>query len=52
VTGIAADFLAGLEEMRAFPQVSVEDAERAFAAPLAEDGLRDAALDALYDVLA
>jgi aromatic-L-amino-acid/L-tryptophan decarboxylase len=52
VTGIAADFLAGLEEMHAFPQVTAEEAERAFAAPLTEEGLRDAALDALHDVLA
>jgi aromatic-L-amino-acid/L-tryptophan decarboxylase len=52
VSGIAADFLGGLEEMRAFPQVSVEETERAFGAPLPEEGLREGALEALHEVLA
>jgi aromatic-L-amino-acid/L-tryptophan decarboxylase len=52
MTGIAADFLAGLEGMRAFPEVSPEETERAFATALPEEGLRGAALDALREVLA
>ena len=52
MTGIAADFLAGLEGMRAFPQVSPQETEHAFATALPEEGLRDGALDALREVLA
>jgi glutamate/tyrosine decarboxylase-like PLP-dependent enzyme len=52
VTGMAADFLAGLKDMRAFPQVSAEETAATFTAPLPEEGLRGASLDALGQVLA
>ncbi|HEY0767891.1 MAG TPA: pyridoxal-dependent decarboxylase [Steroidobacteraceae bacterium] len=52
VTDIAAELLAGLENMRAFPPVAAEHVARAFAAPLPEEGLRAHALDALDEVLA
>jgi hypothetical protein len=52
VTDIAADLLAGLDDMRAFPAVRGEQVARAFEAPLPEEGLRARALDALGEVLA
>ena len=52
VTDIAADLLAGLDDMRAFPPVRGEQVARAFEAPLPEEGLRARALDALGEVLA
>ena len=52
VTDIAADLLAGLDDMRAFPPVRGEQVARAFGAPLPEEGLRAGALDALGEVLA
>jgi len=52
MTSIAADFLAGLEEMRAFPQVTAQQVTRAFSAPLPDEGLRGTALEALPEVLA
>ncbi len=52
VTDIAADLLAGLDDMRAFPPVRGEQVARAFEAPLPEEGLRARALDALAEVLA
>ena len=52
VTDIAADLLAGLDDMRAFPPVRGEQVARAFGAPLPEEGLRAGALDALDEVLA
>ena len=52
VTELTADFLDALAELRAFPQVTADATARAFAAPLAEQGLGAAALDALPAVLA
>ena len=52
VSGIAADFLASLQELPAFPHVTGAATRRAFAAPLPEEGLGAAALDALPEVLA
>ena len=52
VTDIAADLLAGLDDLRAFPAVRGEQVARAFGAPLPEEGLRARALDALGEVLA
>jgi glutamate/tyrosine decarboxylase-like PLP-dependent enzyme len=52
VTDLAADYLRGLPETRAYPQVSGQDVARAFDAPLPEAGLRAGAFDALADVLA
>ena len=52
VTDLAADLLAGLDELRAFPAVRGEQVARAFEAPLPEEGLRAGALDALGEVLA
>ncbi|TLY54526.1 MAG: aminotransferase class V-fold PLP-dependent enzyme [Gammaproteobacteria bacterium] len=52
VTDLAADLLAGLDELRAFPAVRGEQVARAFGAPLPEEGLRAGALDALAEVLA
>ncbi|TLY69850.1 MAG: aminotransferase class V-fold PLP-dependent enzyme [Gammaproteobacteria bacterium] len=52
VTDLAADLLAGLEELPAFPAVRGEQVARAFEAPLPEEGLRAGALDALGEVLA
>jgi len=51
VSGMAADYLAGLEKQRTFPQVSGEASLSAFGAALPEQGLGPAALDALFDVL-
>src|SRR5207237_989963 len=52
VTDLAADLLAGLDELRAFPAVRGEQVARVFEAPLPEEGLRAGALDALGEVLA
>jgi len=52
ITDIAAEFLAGIEQMRAFPKVSGAQLARAFSAPLPEEGLRERSLDALAEVLA
>src|SRR2546430_1283270 len=52
VTDLAADLLAGLDELRAFPAVRAEQVARAFEAPVPEAGLRAGALDALDEVLA
>src|SRR5256885_15756173 len=46
VTDLAADLLAGLDELRAFPAVRAEQVARAFEAPLPEAGLRAGALHA------
>src|SRR2546423_14837718 len=46
VTDLAADLLAGLDELRAFPAVRAEQVARAFEAPLPEAGLRAGALRA------
>jgi aromatic-L-amino-acid/L-tryptophan decarboxylase len=51
VTELAADYLGALAQLRAFPQVSADAAARALAAPLSEQGLKAAALDALPGVL-
>jgi aromatic-L-amino-acid/L-tryptophan decarboxylase len=51
VTELAADFLDTLADLRAFPQVTGDATARAFAAPLPEQGLGAAALDALPEVL-
>jgi glutamate/tyrosine decarboxylase-like PLP-dependent enzyme len=51
VTGLAADYLAGLEERRTFPEVSGRASLHAFAAAPPEKGLGPAALDALPQVL-
>src|SRR5437588_1539066 len=52
MTDLSADLLAGLDGARAFPEVSGAHTARAFAAPLPEQGLGAAALDALGEVLA
>jgi aromatic-L-amino-acid decarboxylase len=52
VSAMAADFLASLGAMRAFPQVNPEEAARAFDTPLPEEGLHGAALDDLARVMA
>ncbi|TLY60138.1 MAG: pyridoxal-dependent decarboxylase, partial [Gammaproteobacteria bacterium] len=52
MTDLSADLLAGLDGARAFPEVSGARTARAFAAPLPEEGLGAAALDALGEVLA
>jgi glutamate/tyrosine decarboxylase-like PLP-dependent enzyme len=52
VTGLAADFLARLEELPAFPRVSGESSRRALGDALPEQGLGPQALDALVEVLA
>src|SRR5256886_2058575 len=52
VTDLAADLLAGLDELRAFPAVRGEQVARVFEAPLPEEGLRAGALGALGEVLA
>src|SRR5437660_1154032 len=52
MTDLSADLLAGLDGARAFPEVSGAHTTRAFAAPLPEEGLGAAALDALGEVLA
>ncbi len=51
MTELSAELLAGLEGLRAFPEVSGTQTERAFATPLPEQGLGPAALDALGEVL-
>ena len=51
VSGLAADYLAGLPELRTFPEVSATESLQAFAAALPEKGLGAAALDALSQVL-
>src|SRR5256884_20300 len=52
MTDLSADLLAGLDGARAFPEVSGAHTTRAFVAPLPEEGLGAAALDALGEVLA
>ncbi|MGH8132211.1 MAG: pyridoxal phosphate-dependent decarboxylase family protein, partial [Steroidobacteraceae bacterium] len=52
LTDMAAEFLAGLTDARAFPAVSGESVAQALAAPLPEEGLRARALDALGEVFA
>src|SRR5437667_5718204 len=52
MTDLSADLLAALDGARAFPEVSGARTARAFAAPLPEEGLGAAALDALGEVLA
>src|SRR5436309_3481916 len=52
MTDLSADLLAALDGARAFPEVSGAHTARAFAAPLPEQGLGAAALDALGEVLA
>jgi glutamate/tyrosine decarboxylase-like PLP-dependent enzyme len=52
VTELAAQLLAGLDRARAFPETSGSLTAQIFRAPLPEEGLGAAALDALDDVLA
>src|SRR5262249_46833894 len=52
VIDLSAGLLAGLEGARAFPDTSGARTAQAFSAPLPEEGLKAAALDALGDVLA
>jgi len=52
ITDLSAGLLAGLEGARAFPDTSAARTAQAFSAPLPEEGLKAAALDALGDVLA
>src|SRR2546429_3441656 len=52
MTDLSADLLAGLDGARAFPEVSGAHARGGFVAPLPEEGLGAAALDALGEVLA
>ena len=51
VSGLAADYLAGLDELRTFPEVSAEASLRTFGQALPEQGLGPAAFDALHEVL-
>jgi glutamate/tyrosine decarboxylase-like PLP-dependent enzyme len=51
VTRMAADYLAGLEDLRTLPQVSGASSVRRLSAELPEEGLGSAALDALHEVL-
>ncbi|MBV9317698.1 MAG: aminotransferase class V-fold PLP-dependent enzyme [Gammaproteobacteria bacterium] len=51
VTALASDYLAGLGERRAFPQVSGKQSLEAFADPLPEEGLGPAALGGLQGLL-
>jgi aromatic-L-amino-acid/L-tryptophan decarboxylase len=51
VTGIAADYLATLGDLRTFPEVSGHSSVNAFREVLPEKGLGPAALDALTAVL-
>jgi aromatic-L-amino-acid/L-tryptophan decarboxylase len=51
VTGLAADYLAGLGERAAFPQVSGEESLELFSDALPERGLGAAALAGLREVL-
>jgi aromatic-L-amino-acid decarboxylase len=51
VSGLAADYLARLDELRTFPEVSAEASLRAFGQGLPEQGLGPAAFDALREVL-
>jgi len=52
VTDLAARYLAGLDNARAYPQVSGSAVARAFGEALPEQGLQARALDALGPVLA
>jgi aromatic-L-amino-acid/L-tryptophan decarboxylase len=51
VSGLAADYLGRLDELRTFPEVSAEASVRAFGQTLPEQGLGPAAFDALHEVL-
>jgi aromatic-L-amino-acid/L-tryptophan decarboxylase len=51
VTGLAADYLAGLGQRPAFPQVSGEESLELFRDALPEEGLGPAALEDLHEVL-
>jgi glutamate/tyrosine decarboxylase-like PLP-dependent enzyme len=51
VTGMAADYLATLGDLRTFPEVSGQSSVNAFREVLPEEGLGPAALDALTAVL-
>jgi len=51
VTRMAADYLAGLGDLRTFPEVSGASAAQRFGEALPEEGLGPAALDALHEVL-
>jgi len=51
VTALTAEYLAGLDRRRAFPQVSGEQSLKLFGEPLPEEGLGPAALTALQEVL-
>jgi len=51
VTGLAADYLASLGDLRTFPEVSGVSSLKAFGEALPEKGLGPAALDALTTVL-
>jgi glutamate/tyrosine decarboxylase-like PLP-dependent enzyme len=52
ISGLAADLLESLPERPAFPGVTGDEVARALEAPLPEDGLGAAALDALTEVVA
>jgi aromatic-L-amino-acid decarboxylase len=51
VMSIAADFYEQLDNMRAYPRTSGARTMEAFDAPLSQEGLHDAALDALSSVV-
>ena len=51
VTALAADYLATLDDLRTFPEVSAQSSVNAFSDALPEKGLGPAALDALTTVL-
>jgi glutamate/tyrosine decarboxylase-like PLP-dependent enzyme len=52
ITDLTANHLANLESQRTFPITSGEQTERLFATPLPEQGMGEASLDALRDVVA
>jgi aromatic-L-amino-acid/L-tryptophan decarboxylase len=51
VSSIAADYYARLPGMRAFPHLTGEQTQNVFDEPLPQDGLNDAALDLLEQVM-
>ncbi|HEY6823927.1 MAG TPA: aminotransferase class V-fold PLP-dependent enzyme [Steroidobacteraceae bacterium] len=51
MTALTAEYLAGLDERRAFPHISGEQSHELFGETLPEEGLGPAALTALHQVL-
>ena len=51
VSSIAAEYYARLPDERAFPRVSGAQTQEAFDEPLRQEGLHDAALDSLEEVI-